>query len=71
MLCVDLLTEEEGARKGFVALSGVADNRGNSYVVAKMATGKYPLNAVAVQTADLLRRRRLWLDLDWQPREKN
>eukprot|EP00969_Alexandrium_andersonii_P205428 9077249-Alexandrium_andersonii.AAC.1 len=36
-----------------------------------MATSKYPLNVVAMQTADLLHRRRLWLNLDWQPREKN
>eukprot|EP00969_Alexandrium_andersonii_P110879 4894298-Alexandrium_andersonii.AAC.1 len=64
MLCVDLFTDDEGTRTGYVTLCDVTDNKGNSYVVAKMAIGKYPRNVVAMLTADLLHRRRLWLHLD-------
>jgi hypothetical protein len=57
-----------------IRTSGVSagtDNQGNSFIVKKFLTTKWPGAAVLMQLARSLAKRRLWLDLAWVPREEN
>ena len=56
---------------GRMRCSGGTDNQGNSFVVQKLMTTKYPLAPILMQLTTLLARRGLWLELDWVPREDN
>jgi hypothetical protein len=65
---------EEGTTertRGLMRCRGHTDNIGNSYVVAKLLTTKFPLAAVLMQLATTLAERDLWLELQWVPREEN
>ena len=52
-------------------MSGVTDNQGNSFVLKKMLSSKYPLALILMQLSVVLAEKRLWLDLEWRPRTSN
>ena len=53
------------------ALSGATDNQGNSFVVAKLATQKFPLCTLTLQLAEMLEDKGLFLHLYWRRRDLN
>lgn len=52
-------------------LSGKTDNRGNSFIVRKLASTKWPITTLLVELSEQLRKRRAILDLSWIPRDEN
>ena len=56
---------------GKVAVTGITDNQGNSYIVAKGMTTKFPVAPVLMELVRQLACRQLWLGLVWAPREEN
>ena len=65
----------EGAAAGetsaILTLSCGTDNQGNSYLLDRMLTTKYPLGVVLMELAHQMRRRRLILRAKWLPRLQN
>ena len=57
--------------EGSMSLSGLTDNKGNTFVLAKMLSTKYPLALVLMQLSVVLSEKKLWLNLDWVPRLEN
>ena len=57
--------------KGRVVLAGSTDNQGNSWLLSRLMTSKFPLLVVLGELAVQLRSRNLHLDLDWVPRDQN
>ena len=51
--------------------TAVTDNIGNSYVVGKLMTTKFPLCALLMELAEQLGSRGSWLRLQWAPRDQN
>ena len=49
-------------------ITGSTDNRGNSFIVRKLASTKWPIVALLIELSEQLRRRRALLDLQWVPR---
>ena len=62
---------QTGRRHANFKVTGQTDNQGNSFVVSKLHTTKFPLCAVLMQLATTLGQLGLWLDLNWQARELN
>ena len=52
-------------------LAGSTDNQGNSWLLSRLMTSKFPLLVVLGELAVQLRSRNLHLDLDWVPRDQN
>ena len=73
LLCVVLFCPLSAGRQsqGSCHCTGGTDNQGNSFVVARGLTSKFPLCAVMMQMATTLELRGMWLDLYWLPRERN
>ena len=51
--------------------TGITDNKGNSYIIARMMTTKFPLCAVLMELTEQLAARDSWLKLSWVPRQQN
>ena len=69
-----VLVPEEGARGESVGLLGLSvgtDNQGNTFLLDRMLTTKYPLGVVLMELAHQLRRRHLMLRAHWLPRLEN
>jgi hypothetical protein len=71
LVATSLFTKEGPPTKALVKLRGGTDNKGNSYIVQKLLTTKWPGAAVLMQLSELLMRRGIWLELEWVPREQN
>ena len=56
---------------GTLAVSGITDNSGNSYVFSKLMTSKFPLLVVLMELAAQLAKREMVLSLDWVSRDQN
>jgi hypothetical protein len=56
---------------GWCSCSGATDNQGNSFVVSKLMSTKFPLTLLLMELAEQLRSRGLELHLTWLPRELN
>ena len=56
---------------GTLTLSCGTDNRGNSYLLDKMLTTRYPLGIILLEAAHQMRKRRLLLRAHWLPRDEN
>jgi len=69
--CVRLFGNSEGHQGKTIKMVGETDNKGNSHVIAKLLTTKFPLCAVLMQLTIDLGRRGIDLDLAWVPREEN
>jgi hypothetical protein len=72
LLCI-ILFDPEGlvSGKASCVLTGSTDNKGNSYIVKKLASTKWPITALLLELSEQLRRRRAILDLQWLPRDSN
>ena len=56
---------------GLVTLSCLTDNQGNSYLLDKLMTTKYPLGVILIELAWQCARRRVALRAEWVPRLQN
>ena len=54
-----------------MAMTGLTDNAGNQFALAKLMSSKFPLVVILTELAAQLRARRLELILDWIPRGQN
>jgi hypothetical protein len=72
LLCIVLFGDSWpcGAR-GAVRLQGVTDNLGNTFVLTKLMSSKFPLVVVLAELSAQLRSRGMSLDLEWAPRDQN
>jgi hypothetical protein len=52
-------------------VTGATDNKGNSYIVKKMMSTKFPIPCLLIEMSEQLLRHRLCLDLEWTRRDKN
>ena len=72
MLCARLfLPLDRRPRKATFAFTGGTDNQSTPAAVARLMTGKFPLNLVLMELACLLAERQCDLQLSWRPREMN
>ena len=56
---------------GRVRLTGTTDNLGNSWILARLMSTKFPMLVILGELAVQLRKRNLQLQLDWAPRLQN
>ena len=61
----------EGAAMRSVALTAYTDNCGNSHVLKKFGSSKYPLSIIVMELASQLDRQGIDLQLEWIPRGQN
>ncbi len=54
-----------------IVVGGITDNKGNSYVLNRLMTTKFPLCAVVMELAAQMERHNLRVSIDWAPREWN
>ena len=59
------------AASGGITITGATDNQGNSQVLCRLMTSKFPIVVVLAKLAAQLKRRSLKLDLQWVPRDQN
>ena len=71
LVCVLAFTDAYVGQDSMLEVAGITDNRGNSFVVAKMLTTKWPLAAILAELGWQLQKRGLLLRLHWRPRELN
>ena len=64
-------TENRGETAGVMSLSCGTDNQGNTHLLDRMLTTKYPLGVVLMELAHQMRRRNLVLRAHWLPRLEN
>ena len=62
--------KKRGGHSGCV-LTGTTDNKGNSYIVKKLASTKWPLTTLLLELSEQLRMRKAILDLEWRRRDDN
>ena len=63
--------EAAGESSAVLTLSCGTDNQGNSFLLDRMLTTKYPLGIVLMELAHQMRKRRLILRAKWLPRLQN
>ena len=71
LYCVEAFGDANGGRPALLTMSGTTDNRGNSHVVARLLTTKFPLVAVLMQVAHTMHVKGMALHLNWAPRDQN
>ena len=72
LLCIKAFKLDAGdIAGGRVTLSGLTDNKGNSHVISRLMTVKFPLCAFLMEIAATLQRAESDLDLGWVPRDQN
>ena len=54
-----------------VSLTYSTDNQGNSFLLDRMLTTRYPLGVVLMELAHQMKKRRLLLRARWLPRDEN
>ena len=59
------------AGRGTLTIPGSTDNRGNSFVSAKLLTTKFPLVVILMEVAAQCHERGVRPHLHWTPREQN
>jgi hypothetical protein len=64
-------TDPRGETSAVLSLSCGTDNQGNSHLLDRMLTTKYPLGVVLMELAHQMRTRRLVLRAHWLPRLEN
>jgi hypothetical protein len=65
------VTERKGDASGLVSLTCSTDNQGNSFLLDKMLTTRYPLGVVLMELAHQMAKRRMVLRARWLPRLQN
>jgi hypothetical protein len=72
LLCIVLFGDSwPSGAKGTVRLQGITDNLGNTFVLTKLMSSKFPLVVVLSELSAQLRSRGMALDLEWAPRDQN
>ena len=72
LVCILAFAEQwPKASSGTVVLAGSTDNQGNSWVLNRLMTSKFPMVVVLGELALQLRSRNLNLSLEWVPRLQN
>ena len=71
LACVRLFGDQHDHGGALITMSGSTDNLGNSYVVHKLMTTKFPLCVILMQLCLDLNRKGAALDLDWVRRDNN
>ena len=68
-----MLFDKDRTRGGATtcAITGSTDNRGNSYIVRRMLSTKWPIMPLLIELSEQLRVREAELHLHWIPREDN
>ena len=68
MLFSDAWNKED---QGTIYGAGLTDNRGNSFVLSKLLSTKFPLTVLLIELSEQLRIREVELHLVWIPRKEN
>ena len=63
--------DRRGDASALITMSCSTDNQGNSFLLDRLLTTKYPLGVILMQLAHEMRRRRLLLRARWLPRLQN
>ena len=63
--------QRRGGASGLISLSCSTDNQGNSYLLDRMMTTRYPLGVVLMELAHQMKRRHVLLRARWLPRLQN
>ena len=72
LLALILFTQDQPPQSsGMMFGSGLTDNKGNSFVLVKMLSTKFPLTILLIELSEQLRKRGLELHLEWTPRNNN
>lgn len=72
LLCVMVFGDAWGdTYRSKVAVTGLTDNQGHTFCIARLMTPKFPLLVVLSELAVQLRSRGMELDLFWVPRDQN
>ena len=72
LLCVVTFGDAwPGGARGEVVLQGITDNLGNTFMVSKLMTSKFPLVVILAEVVAQLRTRSMVLNLGWVPRDQN
>ena len=68
-----VLFDPNGTRNNITScgVTGSTDNKGNSYIVQKMLSTKFPITPLVIELSEQLRYRGAELHLTWIPRELN
>ena len=61
----------KGETSGVMTLSCGTDNQGNTHLLDRMLTTKYPLGIILMELAHQMRKRNIVLRADWLPRLEN
>merc|ERR1712102_11877 len=72
LLCVMVFGDAwSKAASGGITITGATDNQGNSQVLGRLMTSKFPMVVVLAELAAQLKKTSLKLDLQWVPRDQN
>ena len=71
LFCWIAFGESSPSRGPGLTYSGATDNQGNSHVVARLLTTKFPLCVVLMELSARLSKAGKDMDLRWEPREHN
>ena len=66
-----LVPPRAGTTEATARLVGLTDNQGNSYLLAKMMTSRFPLCVVLMELAVQMELRGVYLHGEWTPRDQN
>ncbi len=58
-------------QRGTCKITGITDNRGNSFIVHKLMSTKFPIPVLLMELTEQLREQGLDLNLEWQRRDLN
>ena len=71
LLAVKFLYADDAADAAEIVLAGETDNRGNSFIVQRLACTKFPLVCILMELAWELRLKGRYLEVRWIPRQQN
>ena len=64
-------TDRKGDAAGLISMTCSTDNQGNSFLLDKLLTTRYPLGVVLMELAHQMKKRRVVLRARWLPRLQN
>ena len=72
LLCIKLFGDKDkGERPRHCTVTASTDNQGNSFIINKMMTTKYPSIIILLELTEELRLREMLLNLTWRNRDDN
>ena len=72
LMCIKLFTSSKDPdRCHHCCITASTDNQGNSFIVSKMMTTKYPSVLLLIELTEELRRNNTLLNLSWRDRDRN